>query len=115
NSWFKTYNKDDKRRNWFITNYTDVDGNYHNLLDSNDPGRAVRCFKYWPDPNAISQNHGNDIVLIRYAEVLLNRSEALNEIKGPNQESIDLLNEIRDRAGVPEYNLSDFPTKESFR
>lgn len=115
NSWFKTYNKDDKRRNWFITNYTDVDGNYHNLLDPNDPGRAVRCFKYWPDPNAISQSHGNDIVLIRYAEVLLNRSEALNEINGPNQESVNLLNAIRDRAGVPEYNLSDFPTKKSFR
>lgn len=115
NSFYKTYNPNDKRLEWFLTHYTDVDGVYHNLLDPNDPGRSVRCFKYWPDPNAISQSHGNDIVLIRYAEVLLNRSEALNEINGPNQESVDLLNKIRNRAGISEYSLSGFPTKESFR
>src|SRR5690606_22338288 len=43
------------------------------------------------------------------------RSEALNELNGPNQESVDLLNLIRQRADVPLYDLSDFPDKDSFR
>lgn len=115
NDWVKTYNPDDKRLEWFVFNYTDVNGKYHDLLNPSDAGKAVRCFKYVPDPNAISQNNGNDVPVIRYAEVLLNRSEALNELSGPNQESVDLLNQIRQRAGVPEYNLSDFSSKEAFR
>lgn len=114
NNWFKTYNSKDKRLEWFVSKYTDVGGVVHNLLDPSDPGRSVRCFKYYPDPNAIGAKHGNDVPYIRYAEVLLNRSEALNQLNGPNQESIDLLNKIRNRAGIPVYNLSDFPTKESF-
>src|SRR5690606_9568556 len=56
-----------------------------------------------------------DVPMIRYAEVLLNRAEALNEINGPNQESVELLNRIRERAGVPEFSLSDFSSKELMR
>ena len=115
NNWVQTYNPNDKRLQWFLFNYTDVNGKYHNLLDPSDAGKAVRCFKYVPDPNAISQNNGNDIPVIRFAEILLNRSEALNEISGPNQESIDLLNQIRQRAGVPAYNLTDFLSKDALR
>lgn len=115
NDWVKTYNSSDKRLQWFVFNYTDINGQYHDLLNSNDPGRAVRCFKFVPDPNAISENNGNDVPMIRYAEILLNRSEALNELVGPNQESIDLLNRIRLRAGVSSYQLSDFSSKEDLR
>lgn len=115
NNWVQTYNSNDKRLAWFLFNYTDVNGKYHNLLDASDVGKAVRCFKYVPDPNAISENNGNDVPVIRYEEVLLNRSEALNEFNGPNQESVDLLNQIRQRAGVSVYNLSDFSSKVALR
>lgn len=115
NDWVQTYDPADKRLSWFIFDYTDIKGQHHNLLDASDPGKAVRCFKYVPDPNAISQNGGNDVPVIRYAEVLLNRAEALNEISGPNQESVDLLNDIRGRAGVGTYKVSDFPSKEALR
>lgn len=115
NNWVKTYNTADKRLSWFLFNYTEPNGKVHDLLNPADVGRAVRCFKYVPDPNGVAANHGNDVPMIRYAEVLLNRSEALNEISGPNQESVDLLNQIRKRAGVPEYRVSDFTTKEALR
>lgn len=115
NDWVTTYHTDDKRRGWFLWEYTDKNGDYHDLLDPDDKGRAVRCFKYIPDPDAVSQNHGNDIVMIRYAEVMLNLAEALNEINGPNQESVDLLNEVRTRAGIPDLALSDFGSKEVLR
>ena len=45
---------------------------------------------------------------------MLFRAEALNEINGPNQEAIDLVNRIRERAKVPLLELNDF-TKESLR
>lgn len=115
NSWVETYHPSDKRLEWFIFNYTEPNGTVHNLLDPNDAGRAVRCFKYVPDPSGVSASHGNDVPMIRYAEVLLNRAEALNELNGPNQESVDLLNQIRNRAEAPEYSLSDFPSNEVMR
>jgi starch-binding outer membrane protein, SusD/RagB family len=115
NSWVQTYHASDKRRSWFLYTYTEPNGKVHDLLNPTDVGRAVRCFKYVPDPGAVAAAHGNDVPMIRYAEVLLNRAEALNELTGPNQESVDLLNDIRERAGVPEYQLTDFPSKESFR
>lgn len=115
NDWVKSYHPSDKRLGWFLFTYTDQNGIFHDLLNPLDAGRAVRCFKYVPDPEAIGIKHGNDVPMIRYAEVLLNRSEALNELSGPNQESVDLLNQIRKRAGVPEYSVSDFPTKDALR
>lgn len=115
NDWVKTYHPSDKRLGWFLFTYTEPNGTVHDLWNPNDLGRAVRCFKYVPDPNAVGAGHGNDIPTIRYAEVLLNRSEALNELSGPNQESVDLLNQIRRRAGVPEYSVSDFPSNDALR
>lgn len=115
NDWVKTYHPSDKRLGWFLFTYTEPNGKVHDLLDPSDAGKAVRCFKYVPDPDAISSLHGNDIPLIRYAEVLLNRAEALNELNGPNQETVDLLNQIRARAGVPEYSVADFSSKDALR
>jgi hypothetical protein len=74
-----------------------------------------RPVKFTPDPNGLGSRHGNDMPILRYAEVLINRAEALNELSGPNQESIDLLNEVRRRSNAPDYNLADFATKESLR
>lgn len=111
NDWVKTYDPKDKRLGWFCFNYTEPNGKVHDLLNPNDAGKAVRCFKFVPDPAGISEKHGNDVPMIRYAEVLLNRAEALNEINGPTQESIDLLNLIRKRAGVSDYTMADLTSK----
>ena len=54
--------------------------------------------KYGIDPEATGTWAGNDKVLDRYAEVLLFKAEALNELNGPNQESVNLINDIRKRA-----------------
>jgi len=68
-----------------------------------------------PDPDAIAAFHGNDCPLIRYADILLSRAEALNELNGPDREPLELLNQIRERANVPLLHLDDLPTKEAFR
>lgn len=51
--------------------------------------------------------------LMRVAEINLTRAEALAETNGVNQESIDLVNPIRVRAGLPAWDLSMFNSKEA--
>lgn len=116
-AFYKTFEEGDKRKEVFVTNYIDNNGKQIELLEDEN-GKAldnVRSFKYVPDPNAIGEAMGNDIVYIRYADILLSRAEALNEINGVNQESIDLLNQIRTRASVELKKNSDFGSKEAFR
>lgn len=43
------------------------------------------------------------------------RAEALNEVQGPNQESINLINQVRTRAAVAVIKLADFASKENLR
>lgn len=45
-------------------------------------------------------SHQQDFIYIRYAEILLNYAEALNEYQGPVQEVYDQLIALRKRAGI---------------
>lgn len=116
-AFYKTFDESDKRRELLIRSYQDNSGNTVELLED-DNGREldnVRSFKYWPDPNAVGEAMGNDIVYVRYAEVLLSRAEALNELSGPTQEVIDLINEVRKRANVSLLTLASYVNKEDLR
>lgn len=116
-AFYDTFEPGDKRTEVLITHYVNQSGEEVELLrDAN--GKAldnVRSFKYWPDPNASSECNGNDIVYLRYADILLCRAEALNEQQGPKQESIDLINQVRRRANASEIQLADFSSKEQLR
>lgn len=52
--------------------------------------------------------------LIRVTEMYLNRAEALAQINGINQTSIDLINDLRERAGLGNWTLASFATKQAF-
>ena len=110
-AFYNSFDPNDRRRKLFVTSYINSDGETVSLLDEDN----IRSFKYIPDPNATGASHGNDIPEIRYADILLSRAEALNELSGPNQESIDLINQVRERANVDPLELADFPSKESLR
>ena len=105
---------------WICYEYYDKSGNYIDLMDGPNPGNRFhpRAFKYTPieDPTLVNdQFYPNDNVFMRYADVLLMRSEALAMVAGgPTQEAVDLLNDVRDRAEIPLFNLSDFGDLESF-
>lgn len=59
--------------------------------------------------------HPQNYTLIRYEDVLLMHSEALNELNtAPNALVVASINKIRARAGVAEYNPADW-TKATFR
>lgn len=63
--------------------------------------------------------------VFRLSELYLNKAEALNELSGPSQEVYNLLNKIRDRAGIPTIenswegpyskNVGKHKTKEGLR
>ena len=56
-----------------------------------------------------------DIILYRYADVILSKAEAIaNKNGAPNQEAIDLVNEIRERANLNPILLADYSDIDSF-
>ncbi len=63
-------------------------------------------------PDAV--NNVDNSPLIRVTEMYLNRAEALAELNGINQTSLDLMNALRTRAGLPTWMLTTFTTKQAF-
>lgn len=107
---YNSFAANDTRRNAYITEYVNNAGALI-TLGANDK----RNFKFKEDLPAVGNSSGNDFPVLRYADILLSLSEALNEISGPSQESVDLLNRIREKAGIAAYSLADFSSKESLR
>lgn len=110
-SFYNSFEAGDQRMNLIIDEYLNRAGETVSLLNANN----TRSFKYWPDPNGTGNNHGNDVAAIRYADILLSMAEALNELNGPNQKSIDLINEVRNRAGLADISLESFPSTSDLR
>lgn len=108
---YYSFDAKDTRKSRILTKYIDSSGKTVDLLvDYTD---ATRGIKFPPDPAASGEAHGNDFPSVRYADILLARAEALNELNGPNQESIDLINQIRTRAQVDPVALAGFASKEA--
>ncbi|MEJ7768236.1 MAG: RagB/SusD family nutrient uptake outer membrane protein, partial [Chitinophagaceae bacterium] len=108
---YNSFDTTDTRRSLIISSYIDNQGKTISLLNADN----TRSFKYWPDPQGAGASHGNDVPEIRYADILLARAEALNELTGPSQESIDLINQVRSRAKVKPFVLAELATKEKLR
>mgnify|MGYP001776453643 CR=1 FL=1 len=53
---------------------------------------------------------GINLRLMRYSDVLLRAAECENEVNGPTQRAIDWINEVRNRANLPDLQLADFNT-----
>jgi hypothetical protein len=76
--------------------------------------------KYIPE-NILSSVHSGtsyrNWIIMRYAEVLLNYAEAVNEVQGPCTEVYDCLDQVRYRGGITGSvaNRSDLNTKEAMR
>lgn len=114
---FKTYSnfynsfaENDTRKNAFITQYYNTSGALIQLGTDD-----IRNFKFKEDFSATGANSGNDFPVIRYADILLTRAEALNEISGPNEESFSLINQVRAKAGIEPLKPSNFESKEVLR
>lgn len=101
---YDQYEQNDKRRAaFFITEYMGV--------PQNPP-----CTAKYRDPDHNEEIEDDDLnyILIRYADVLLMKAEALNNLGDNSSAKYDCLNEVRDRAGIRRITAADNLSKEGF-
>ena len=86
---YDSFDPEDNRRELMIAEYTNKNGNIRNR--SNMPGPVLAKYPDLTSP----EFQGNDIVILRYADVLLMLAEAINNQAGPTAEAIGYVNEVR--------------------
>ncbi|WP_256011461.1 RagB/SusD family nutrient uptake outer membrane protein [Desertivirga xinjiangensis] len=124
-SFYSIFNPADARRDLLTGKFTTIYGQimavpkeYGGEAEAADKDTLVANFVYnlkYPHTGNYNYSGFNNVTVIRYADVLLMRAEALNELNGPNQESINLINEVRTRSNLPGYLLSNFTSKAALR
>lgn len=72
------------------------------FLDEDGELVRMRYVKKYMDVPFADEDADNNWIVLRYADILLMYAEVLNELGfQPNGQAFDLLNQIRDRAGLP--------------
>jgi hypothetical protein len=112
---YDSFEENDVRKTMLISEYTGTDGNVYNR---SNPGDVMDLgpipLKINPDDQRSTSLTTVDIIVYRYADVILSKAEALANLNGPSQEAMDLVNQIRQRAGIPDKNLEDYSTLDKF-
>ena len=87
---------------------TNGDGRKATIIGVYGTGTAAKLYvkKYIPPQPSVNDDTENDWPVLRYADVLLMLAEA----QGFSQSSIDLINLVRTRAGVPVYATGTLST-----
>lgn len=124
-TWYfwNTYDDADERKKCYYPVYTGVD----NLVykQSPTPGATppagvsymadIATKKYADSLGSITYYDGHSVDILRYADVLLSRAEALNELNGgPTAESITLVNQVKARSKAKLLTLGSL-TQSGFR
>lgn len=115
--WFyDTFESNDKRKTMLISEYTGTDGITYNR---SNPGTIMDLgplpLKMNPDAARTTSLSTVDIIMYRYADVLLSKAEALaNSAGAPNAEAMELINVVRRRAGLDDKMLSNYSTLAAF-
>jgi starch-binding outer membrane protein, SusD/RagB family len=112
-SFYDSYAATDTRRQMFITSYTPVGGGAIVNESNGLLGAVVR--KYPSTDQGAPGYVGNDIPLARYADVLLLLAEAINHnSSGPTAEAIGFVNQVRERAQIPDLPAADVSSMQAF-
>lgn len=94
---YDTFAPDDKRLECLIASYW----NGSRIVDQRTSYTGVKPgaipMKYPENPNTNGQYDDSDYIIDRYAEVILAKAEALNELNGPTEEAKAYLHMIRRR------------------
>lgn len=117
---YALFDADDDRRELLTGEFTSIYGTLYSVpveyggTGHGEPLSYVWNLKY---PHEGNYNYAgyNNVPIIRYADVLMYTAEALNELNGVNQTSIDLLNQVLQRSNVTAVTLSDFTSKDDLR
>lgn len=102
----------DKRKQMLLAQYTGTDGITYNRAN---PGSILDwgplALKMNEDANRTTGLSTVDIIMYRYADVLLSKAEAIANGAGvPNAEAMALVNTVRKRAGLADKLLAGYST-----
>jgi hypothetical protein len=115
-SFYDSFEPNDIRKTALIAEYTGTDGvTYNRANPANIMQLGPIPLKIDPDAARTTALTTVDIILYRYADVLLSKAEALvNKTGTPTQEAIDLVNIVRKRAKISEIVLANYNTLDKF-
>ncbi|MGO4290918.1 RagB/SusD family nutrient uptake outer membrane protein [Chitinophaga sp. RAB17] len=124
-TWYfwNTFAANDDRKQMFYYDYIGTDG-LHYVQGPPGQTNPPPGFYYMPDvattkfadpKGSTTYYDGHVFPILRYADILLCRAEALNELNGPNSESIDLINQVKSRSHATGLGAPGTFTKETLR
>jgi len=111
-TFYDTFDENDARRNLLVAEYTNE---WDGIRNRNNDLTGAVIQKYKDEGGSDNSYQGNDIVVCRYADVLLMLAEAMNEVNGPSSEAIAYVNEVRDRAQLEDLSNADTSSKDALR
>ncbi|HOI79781.1 MAG TPA: RagB/SusD family nutrient uptake outer membrane protein, partial [Petrimonas sp.] len=95
----------------FLTEYTDAKGKVIHWGETSTflKPHVRKLLSDYDYPNIESTgrtDYGDDVIVLRYADILLMYSEVLNEIQGPSENTLYGVNKVRERVGLSTVKLS---------
>ena len=95
--------------------YESKNGEKIDRSNSSQLAKGALPLKYGMDPDMKDGQSGIDVVIYRYADVLLTLAECINRNEGsPTTEAIGLVNRVRKRAGLSELDDAQTASGEAF-
>lgn len=107
NNWGGTVSSTTDFYNSFEAGDLRREGLFYSALDASSKDNPVMLVKYPADPASTGSRNGNDYPVVRYADILLMKAEALNNM-GDVSGAITEINKVRLRAGLLELKSVDF-------
>ncbi|WP_207534504.1 RagB/SusD family nutrient uptake outer membrane protein [Desertivirga arenae] len=112
---YDSFESNDKRKTRLIAEFTGTDGITYSRTN---PGSLMNYgpipLKIHPDAERTTGLTTVDIIMYRYADVLLSKAEAIANISGPNQEAMNLVNMVRKRADLGDKQLANYSALPAF-
>jgi len=112
-------NRDPRFHMNFVVPFESIGGQIYDPVNNKDDKNAAKTYvyfrKYISDMASQQRTMWVNWKIFRYAEVLLTYAEAKNEYSGPDDSVYDAIDQIRERAGMPEIDRARYGTKENLR
>jgi hypothetical protein len=114
-TFYDSFEAADVRKTMLITEFTGTDGIAYSRAN---PGTVMDLgpipLKINADDQRTTSLSTVDIILYRYADVLLSKAEAIANLSGPNAEAMELVNVVRRRAGLQDKSITNYGSLAAF-
>jgi hypothetical protein len=110
---YDTFEAGDDRLNAIVTSYTSIT-NENNSRTQGFLANAAAIIKVDDHTYTGGEYASVDLIVYRFADVMLSLAECINRNTGPTQEAIGLVNEIRDRVNLPALTSAQTADRDAF-